>query len=599
MRLTQKNGQLIWSYDPKVPGDWAAKGCCGVVNRGVAVWEGKVYLGSFDGRLIAMDAKSGAVIWETNTIDKQLPYTITGAPRIIDGKVLIGNGGAELGVRGYVSAYDSGNGNLLWRFYTVPGDPKVGFENETVARIATTWKGGEWWKYGGGGTVWDSMAYDPELNLLYIGVGNGSPWNQYIRSPGGGDNLFLSSIVAINPDDGSYVWHYQTTPGERWDYTATQHMILADLDIGGKTEKVLMQAPKNGFFYVLDRETGRLISAEPFVTVNWASHIDLESGRPIFDPNVSNYEHQGKLTYPAGYGGHNWHPMSYNPMTGLVYLPTQDIPMVYAQDPGFAERKMAIVAGVKLPEMTDDEAAGVSTLVKAELLAWNPVTQQKAWSVSRPAPWNGGVLSTAGNLVFQGTATGKFSAYSADKGEKLWEVDAGNGIVAPPITYSVDGEQFIAVMAGWGGAFALLGGPLAELSESKSQGRLLVFKLGGIEEFSVVQKQHNVVVAQPNNAQGDEIDRGKALYHDHCQFCHGNRVVGGGVVPDLRFMSEETQNRFTAIVLGGSLRARGMASFANKIDIAGAKAIHSYIAYRAGQKKFVVKLSEQSSLPEP
>ena len=272
--------------------------------------------------------------WETNTIDKQLPYTITGAPRIIDGKVLIGNGGAELGVRGYVSAYDSGNGNLLWRFYTVPGDPKVGFENETVARIATTWKGGEWWKYGGGGTVWDSMAYDPELNLLYIGVGNGSPWNQYIRSPGGGDNLFLSSIVAINPDDGSYVWHYQTTPGERWDYTATQHMILADLDIGGKTEKVLMQAPKNGFFYVLDRETGRLISAEPFVTVNWASHIDLESGRPIFDPNVSNYEHQGKLTYPAGYGGHNWHPMSYNPMTGLVYLPTQDIPMVLCTGPG-------------------------------------------------------------------------------------------------------------------------------------------------------------------------------------------------------------------------------------------------------------------------
>ena len=279
--LNAVTGELIWKYDPMVPKEWGYNACCDVVNRGVSVWEGKVFLGTIDGRLISLDAKDGSVIWEQLTIDKSRPYTITGAPRIIKDKVIIGNGGAELGVRGYITAYDVNTGKQDWRFYTVPGNPEDGFESPILEEISKTWKGGEWWKVGGGGTVWDSMAYDPELDLLYIGVGNGSPWVRYIRSPGGGDNLFLSSIVALKPDTGEYVWHYQTTPGDSWDYTATQHMILADLEINKKNRKVIMQAPKNGFFYVLDRETGELISAENYVPTNWATHVDLETGRPV------------------------------------------------------------------------------------------------------------------------------------------------------------------------------------------------------------------------------------------------------------------------------------------------------------------------------
>src|SRR5688572_24712017 len=263
-------GATLWEFDSEVPRDWGSRACCDVVNRGAAAWNGKIFVGTIDGRMIAIDAETGTKVWETDTvISRDLSYSITGAPRVVKGKVVIGNGGAEYGVRGYVSAYDTETGALAWRFYTVPGDPSLGFENETMEMAAMTWNG-EWWKLGGGGTVWDSMAYDPELDLLYIGTGNGSPWNQDIRSPGGGDNLFISSIVALKPESGEYVWHYQTTPGDTWDYTAAQHMILADLTIEGRARKVIMQAPKNGFFYVLDRSTGELISAGAFATMNWA-----------------------------------------------------------------------------------------------------------------------------------------------------------------------------------------------------------------------------------------------------------------------------------------------------------------------------------------
>ena len=277
--LDAVTGKLLWKYDPKVPTEWAVHLCCDVVNRGVAVWENKVYVGTLDGRLVALDNKTGALVWQVQTTPTDKPYSITGAPRVVKGKVIIGNGGAEFGVRGFVSAYDAKTGEQVWRFYTVPGDPAKPFEDPILAMAAKTWKG-EWWKLGGGGTVWDSMSYDAELDLLYIGVGNGSPWDQQIRSPGGGDNLFLSSIVAVRPDTGKYVWHYQTTPGESWDYTAAQQMILADVEIAGKERKVIMQAPKNGFFYVLDRETGEFLSGKPFVKVSWATHIDSKTGRP-------------------------------------------------------------------------------------------------------------------------------------------------------------------------------------------------------------------------------------------------------------------------------------------------------------------------------
>ncbi|HMI93088.1 MAG TPA: PQQ-dependent dehydrogenase, methanol/ethanol family, partial [Polyangiales bacterium] len=363
--IDAQSGKLLWQYDPEVPGETGTKACCDVVNRGVAVWKGRVYVGTLDGRLVAIDAHSGKQAWSVVTVDQNKKYTITGAPRIIKGKVLIGNGGAEYGVRGYISAYDAESGALAWRFYTVPGDPSQPFEAPIMQQAAATWKG-EWWKLGGGGTVWDSMAYDPQLNLLYIGVGNGSPWNQQLRSPGGGDNLFLSSVVALRPDTGEYVWHYQETPGESWDYTATQHIILADLPINGQTRKVLMQAPKNGFFYVLDRETGKLISAQPYSTVNWASSIDLATGRPVENPDA-RYADTNKpwFAMPGPYGAHNWQPMSFSPQTKLVYIPSQDVPFNYAVDPRYAVNPVAYNVGVDiLQASTPTDEKG-----KAQLLA--------------------------------------------------------------------------------------------------------------------------------------------------------------------------------------------------------------------------------------
>ncbi|HSC14273.1 MAG TPA: PQQ-dependent dehydrogenase, methanol/ethanol family, partial [Gammaproteobacteria bacterium] len=331
-----RTGNPLWSFDAKVPREWGSRACCDVVNRGPAAWNGKIYVGTIDGRLVALDAATGTPAWEADTlVRRDIAYTITGAPRVVKGKVIIGNGGAEYGVRGYVSAYDAETGALAWRFFTVPGDPKLGFENETLARAAETWNG-EWWRLGGGGTVWDSMAYDADLDLLYVGTGNGSPWNRGLRSPGGGDNLFLSSIVALRPGDGSYVWHYQTTPGDSWDYTATQPIVVADLTLDGAQRRVVMQAPKNGFFYVLDAASGRLLSADKFAAVNWASGVDLATGRPIENP-AARYEVTGRAAavQPSSGGAHNWHPMAYSPQTGLVYFSASDNALGYAPDKNF------------------------------------------------------------------------------------------------------------------------------------------------------------------------------------------------------------------------------------------------------------------------
>ena len=329
--INTRTGKLIWTYDPKVPGRYAQKACCDIVNRGVALYEGKVFVGTLEGRLVALDASTGKRMWEQWTVDTTLAYTITGAPRVVEGNVIIGNSGAEYGVRGYVSAYDAETGELIWRFFTVPGDPDVPFENEAMERAAETWTG-EWWKFGGGGTVWDAMAYDPELGMLYIGVGNGSPWNRTHRSPDGGDNLFLSSIVALNAHSGTYQWHYQTTPGDSWDFTATQHIILADIPWKGKERKVLFQAPKNGFFYLLDRTDGTLLAAEPYVYVNWASQVDMATGRPVENP-LSRYEDQNVQVLPSPSGGHNWQPMAFHPNYKLVYIPTRDEAMTFGHDP--------------------------------------------------------------------------------------------------------------------------------------------------------------------------------------------------------------------------------------------------------------------------
>jgi quinohemoprotein ethanol dehydrogenase len=585
--LDAKNGIHLWTYDPKVKKEKSKHTCCDVVNRGVAVWEGQVIFGALDGRLIALDAATGEVNWEVATFDPALPYTITGAPRIIKGKVLIGNGGAEFGVRGFIAAYDVNTGERLWRFFTVPGDPSLGFENDAMKMAAMTWSG-EWWKLGGGGgTVWDSMAYDPELDLLYIGVGNGTPWNQKIRSPGGGDNLFLSSIVALRPDTGEYVWHYQTTPGETWDYTATQHIILADIELEGEPRKVLMQAPKNGFFYVIDRTNGKLLSANNYIQITWATHVDKETGRPV-EVEGARYEDATFMLYPSYLGGHNWHPMSYNPETGLVYIPVLDIPAFYAQPATeFEYRPDYTNLGIDgtiggLPDAQAERDA-LRPLIAGRLVAWDPKTQKEAWRVEHRGSWNGGTLSTAGNLVFQGTADAKFVAYTADKGEPLWAFPTQTGVVAPAMTYEVDGEQYVTVNVGWGGAFALVFGEYVQAESIPNVSRVLTFKLGANGSLPD-RKWKPVVTFNPPVQSGtpESIKLGHAQYQDTCMGCHGLNAVSGLLIPDLRSSALiHDQAAFDNVVLGGALRDKGMASFASEIDAEKSAAIRAYVIQQA------------------
>lgn len=585
MALDAKTGRVLWRFDPEVNRAWSVNSCCDAVTRGVAYEDGQIFIGTLDGRLVAVDAKTGIELWSVLTIDPSQRYTITGAPRVVNGKVFIGNGGAEFGVRGYISAYDADNGELLWRFYTVPGNPELGFESEALKQAAETWHG-KWWKLGGGGTVWDSMSYDDALNLLYFGVGNGSPWNPNIRSDGKGDNLYLSSIVAVNADTGDYVWHYQTTPGEGWDYTATQHMILADLTIDGALRKVLMQAPKNGFFYVLDRVTGELLSAQPYVPVNWASHIDLKTGRPVMN-REAQYWKTGELAVvvPSALGGHNWHPMAYNPQTGLVYIPAQEMDFPFLADDQQTPSKLAVNLGVvNLPTPDAPEiTAMIKQSVKGHLSAWNPVTQKEVWRAQYPAAWNGGVLTTAGNLVFQGTAGGILNAYQSTDGKPLWHFDAQTGIVAPPVSFAVEGVQYVSVMAGWGGIYPLLTGELAhDAGESINRSRLLTFKLNGT---ATLPKPDQNYQQMPDfsaiQLDVEQIDKGGRIFAKYCGTCHGDNAVGGGVVADLRYSgflgSAET---WREVVIGGALAQRGMVSFAEELTDADAESARQFVLSR-------------------
>jgi quinohemoprotein ethanol dehydrogenase len=582
--LDARSGELLWEYDPQVPPEWAVHACCDVVNRGVALWQGAVFVGTLDGRLISLDAATGAVNWTVQTTDRGQPYTITGAPRVVKGRVIIGNGGGEYGVRGYVSAYDAVSGEMNWRFYTVPGNPANGFENEAMERAAATWTG-EWWQYGGGGTVWDSMAYDPDLDLLYIGVGNGSPWNQQIRSPEGGDNLFLSSIVALNPDTGDYVWHYQTTPGETWDYTATQHLILADLEFDGVSRKVIIQAPKNGFFYVLDRENGGLISADAFAQVTWATHVDPETGRPV-EVEGARYREGPTMVIPAPAGAHNWHPMAFSPLTGLVYIPAQDMPFVYGTDENFTFTPGLWNVGVNplyasFPEQPPEVQAQLADMIKGQIIAWDPVARREVWRYQHVMPNNGGMLATAGNLLFQGNATGTFVAYRADSGEPLWSAPAQTGVVAAPVTYAIDGEQYVSVLAGWGGSFPLFAGEIAAAAGVRNVSRVLTFKLGASGQLPPLQETVLELDPPPLIENPEAIARGKQLYSDRCMVCHGDGAVGGGVIPDLRYLDATKHQMWMGIVIGGMHQQRGMVSFAGVLTPQDAADIQTFVIERA------------------
>ncbi|MGI9543972.1 MAG: PQQ-dependent dehydrogenase, methanol/ethanol family [Cyclobacteriaceae bacterium] len=576
------SGQLIWRYDPEVPKENGKNACCDVVNRGVALYRGLVFLGALDGRLIALNAATGEPAWEVLTVDKSYPYTITGAPRVINGQVIIGNGGAEYGVRGYVTAYDALTGKQKWRFHTVPGDPTLPFESKALEEAAKTWTG-EWWKYGGGGTAWDAMAFDPELNLLYVGVGNGAPWNRMHRSPGGGDNLYLSSVVALNPDNGELVWYYQTTPGDTWDYTATQHIILADLEIEGQLRKVLMQAPKNGFFYVLDRTNGDFISAEPYVYVNWASSIDPETGRPLETP-FARYTDQDAEIFPSIYGGHNWQPMAYNQNTGLVYFPARELSMTYGNNPDweFKPGQFNGALGRNPNQAPLIDTLGPKPLPQGRLVAWDPVKQEEVWRVSHESAWNGGVLTTTTGLVFQGTADGRLVAYDAENSDKLWEFELGTGIIAAPMTFEIDGEQYVSIAAGWGGARGMNN----QFTDYIYPGTVYTFRLNGDTPRPEYPKPPPKELAD-FDYDNDEtfLAKGSDLYIEHCAQCHGAIARGtGGVLPDLGYISQGAYDIFDEIVLNGAFLAKGMPSFGQQLNQEEVAAIRNFVAAAAGKK---------------
>jgi len=571
-----RSGRLLWAYDPQVHRELGVNACCDVGNRGVAAWNHKIYVGAYDGRLIALDAATGKPVWSTLTVDTGKPYTITQAPRVILGRVIIRNSGGEYGTRGYISAYDAETGKLAWRFFTVPGDPSKPFENEAMARAAKTWSG-EWWKLGGGGPVWDAISYDPKLKLLYFGTGNGVQWARSARSAGKGDNLYLASIVALHAETGEYAWHYQATPGEEWDFDAVQQLVLTDLKVDGKLRQVLMQANKNGFFYVLDRTSGALISAKAIVPVSWASGVDLKTGRPI-ENKEARYSDTGKPVdvKPGPLGAHNWQPMAFNSKTGLVYIPAQQVPMHYTPLPILPIAPIGWNLGVAPAALTAQN--------EGFLLAWDPVRQREAWRVTYKGPWNGGVVTTAGNIVAQGDASGNFNVYRADNGEKLWSMFAQSGIIAAPSTFEVGGEQYIAVLSGWGGSYALSGGKAAAMSGNlRNVSRLLVFKLGGTAALPPLEPRAFVINPPPEPADAASIARGEPLFDQYCSACHGEHAIGGGVVSDLRASNFLSMDFFYNIVLDGALKDAGMASFKPALSRDDATAIRNFIIHRANQ----------------
>ena len=585
-----RKGEKIWEYDPEVPRETAIKYCCGVVNRGPAIYKGAIIWGTLDGRLMSVDAATGTKNWSVMTIPENTKYSITGAVRIMDGKAIIGNGGAELTARGFVTAYDAQTGEKAWRFYTVPGDPAKGFEHPDLAVAAKTWNG-EWWNNGGGGgTAWDAITYDPALKTVYVGVGNGTHWNRAIRSPGGGDNLYLSSIVALNIADGSYKWHYQTTPGDTWDYTATQPLTMSEMEIDGQLRKVIMQAPKNGFFYVLDRLTGELISAKPYTYQNWTTGEMDENGRPVEAAGARYLDGKTHWITPGSHGGHNWHPQSYSRQTGLVYIPTLIRPETFAYMPNQTAHDAQASGGgvggnisapnkVYLENVFDTNpnapAPGSSA---GRLKAWDPVKQEEVWGVDQVAHYNGGILSTAGGLIFQGDAFGKFSARDALTGEIIWDFDVRAGAIAPPITYLVDGEQYLTIPVGWGGGQ----GQFSKYTERLYTGAFYTFKIGGTatppKKLPAIA---NNLTQLKTDALPKNIGKGLNIYTRFCASCHRNVGGGGGVIPDLARSSDGVFKNYEEIVLKGLLVSQGMPNFGEILTKEELMDLQSYVLYTA------------------
>ena len=572
-----RTGKRLWKYDPQVPGDYAVKLCCGIVNRGVGVWKNKVIWGTLDGRLVAVDAGTGKKVWEVQATDPAKWQSITGAPRIADGRIFIGEAGSEFEQRGYLAAYDADNGKELWRWWVVPGDPSKPFEQPELAMAAKTWNG-EWWKQGGGGTPWDGITYDPVTDYVYFGTGNGADWPSEVRSPGGGDNLFTASVVAVEAKTGKYVWHYQETPAEGFDYDSTAQISTADLVIDGQKRHVVLHAPKNGIFYVLDAKTGKFLSGKPFVpSVNWMTGFDA-NGRPIMVPEA-NYGKTGKGYYLVGFQSHVWYPMSFNPGTGLMYLPTNYGSYGYVAEAGAKMgNQMLSINIAKRPEGTPPKLEGGG----GYLVAWDPVKQQAAWE-NREGSGRSGTMTTAGNLVFQGTNPRNFSAFRADTGEKVWTADAQAQIVGGSASYSVDGQQYVAVVAAGQGPFGGFGGYWAP-----NYARLLVYKLDGKAKLPEMVAYTPPPLNPPAEfGTAAQLATGEHQYNEHCASCHGNNMQRvTSLFPDLRYAGALWgADAFKSIVIDGALQPNGMVSFKKVLSAQDAEAIRSYVVHLANEAK--------------
>jgi quinohemoprotein ethanol dehydrogenase len=587
-----RTGKQLWKYNPMIQGA-RLRYNVGLVNRGIAAWNGKIIMGTLDARLVAIDAKTGKEAWSVDTVPESLGlgemgkrYAITMAPRAAKGKVFIGGSGGEFGVRGWIAAYDADTGREVWRFWTVPnGDPAKGQESTALERATKTWSG-DWWKTsGGGGTVWDAAIYDPVTDLLYFGTGNAAPWNARTREQNPGDNLYTASIVAVKPDTGEYVWHYQQVPGDSWDYDAVSPMMTADLRIGGKKQHVLLQPSKNGFFYVLEAATGQLLSADPFTEVNWATGIDMKTGRPVEVPGA-RYEDEPWNLAPGVQGGHSWHPNAFSPLTGLVYIPAWEAYSTLAQPvaggagPPAGAFSLGVNFGVRVEpgKLKPYDRSGVA----ARLKAWDPIARKVVWETeafANPRP-SSGVLATAGNLVFMGNGGGKvLTAYDAKTGAKLWSFDAKTAVLAAPITYLLDGVQYVA---------ASVGGASQGNYFAPSHARMLVFALGG----KAVLPEPEPYTPPPLNpppsaASADVIARGGELYGQHCSVCHGaNGVTGRTSFPNLTVTPLLwAQEPFDAVVLQGGRAERGMGSFAKELKPEDSVAVREYLISRANAVK--------------
>jgi len=591
-----KTGKPLWAFDPKVPRNTLVRACCDAVNRGVALYGDKVFVAALDGRLIALDQKTGAVLWSKVVVPNQVDYTITGAPRIVKGRVVIGAGGSEFKARGYLSAYDTETGNEVWHFNTVPGNPAQGFGKEGLnaaahAAAAKTW-GNKWWTLGGGGTVWDSITYDPATNLVLFGTGNAEPWNPAANGREG-DSLYTSSIVAVNADTGQYAWHFQETPEDRWDYDSDAQITIADVNVGGEMRHVAIHAPKNGHVYTLDVKTGKFLSAKAWIPVTWAKGIDPVTGRPNVAPEA-RYDKTGKpfLSVPGATGARNWQPHSYSPKTGYLYIPTNITGFPYSADKNWKPSAIGYQIGIDVASVAMPADAKVREAAKAatigQLVAWDVANQKPAWTVPLPGPSNGGVLSTAGNLVFEGTAGGEFVAYTADKGQKLWSFPSQTGILAAPMTYTIDGEQYVAILAGWGGAWDISAGLLARKSgTTRNISRLLVFKLGANGQLPAPPPMNQMVLDPPPfTGTAAQVALGAKHYGRYCFVCHGDAAVSGGVNPDLRHSGTlASPEAIKAIVLGGQLHEMGMVSFKSALKAPDAEALRMYLIKRANEDK--------------